>query len=96
VASGSDALGRLYLPQPLREPPFYAITLLGHSATSSIGLTVDTHLRVNDSHGKPIHGLYAAGEVLGSGVLTGRAFVPGMLLTPALSLGRMLGRTLPI
>jgi fumarate reductase flavoprotein subunit len=96
VASGSDALGRVYLPRPLSEPPFYAITLLGHSATSSIGLTVDNDLRVLDSRGRPIQGLYAAGEVLGSGVLTGRAFVPGMLLTPALSLGRMLGRTLPI
>jgi fumarate reductase flavoprotein subunit len=96
VASGRDPLGRVYLPRPISEPPFYAITLLGHSATSSIGLTVDADLRVTDRDGKPIQGLYAAGEVLGSGVLTGRAFVPGMLLTPALSLGRMLGRTLPI
>jgi len=96
VASGSDPLGRIYLPRPISAPPFYAITLLGHSATSSIGLTVDRNLRVTDAKGKPIEGLYAAGEVLGSGVFLGRAFVPGMLLTPAMSLGRMLGTTLPI
>ncbi len=96
VANGTDALGRVYLPRPIAEPPFYAITLLGHSATCSIGLSVDRQLRVTTRDGKPIEGLYAAGEVLGSGVLLGRAFVPGMLLTPALSLGRLLGRTLPV
>jgi fumarate reductase flavoprotein subunit len=96
VASGTDVLGREYLPRAIAQPPFYAITLLGHSSTSAIGVTVDEQLRVTDGHGRPIEGLYAAGEVLGSGVTLGRAFVPGMLLTPALSLGRLLGRTLPV
>jgi fumarate reductase flavoprotein subunit len=44
----------------------------------------------------PIRNLYAAGEVLGSGATLGDAFAPGMMLTPALALGRWLGNTLPI
>ena len=39
---------------------------------------------------------YAAGEVMGSGTTLGSTFAPGMMLTPALSLGRWLGMTLPI
>ena len=41
--------------------------------------------------GTPVGNLYAAGEVLGSGATLGDAFVPGMMLTPALTLGRLLG-----
>lgn len=35
-------------------------------------------------------------HVLGSGTTLGSTFGPGMMLTPALSLGRWLGMTLPI
>ena len=34
--------------------------------------------------------------LLGSGALLGNAFVPGMMLTPSLAIGRWLGMTLPI
>ena len=44
--------------------------------------------------GGVVPNLYAAGEVLGSGATLGDAFVPGMMLTPALALGRWLGNTL--
>lgn len=96
VRSGRDTFGREHLPRPLIEPPFYAITHLGHSATSSAGIVVDGQLRVLDDNNSPIPNLYAAGEALGSGVTLGKAFVPGMMLTPALALGRWLGLTLPI
>ena len=96
VSTGVDALGRQHLPRPIIEPPFYAITHLGHSATSSAGITVDAELRVLDAQAQPIGNLYAAGEALGSGVTLGNAFVPGMMLTPALALGRWLGNTLPL
>ena len=46
--------------------------------------------------GSIVPNLYAAGEVLGSGVTLGKAFAPGMMLTPALALGRWLGNTLPV
>ncbi|NDE00238.1 MAG: FAD-dependent oxidoreductase [Gammaproteobacteria bacterium] len=96
VARGQDSLGRTHLPRPIAQAPFYAVTHLGHSATSSVGVTVDAQLRVTRQNGTPIPNLYAAGEVLGSGATLGNAFVPGMMLTPALALGRWLGLTLPI
>jgi hypothetical protein len=44
--------------------------------------------------GNPIKGLYAAGEALGAAATSGNAFCGGMLITPALSFGRILGRKL--
>jgi fumarate reductase flavoprotein subunit len=96
VKSGRDALGRSHLPLPIVKPPFHAVILHGHSATSSAGVVVDGNLRVMRGDGRPVPNLYAAGEILGSGSSLGDAFVPGMMLTPALSLGRWLGRTLPL
>lgn len=92
----SDRLGRRHLPAPIDKPPFYAIIHLGRSATSSAGVVVDRELRVLRGGGEPVPNLYAAGEVLGSGVTLGKAFVPGMMLTPALTLGRLLGQRLPL
>ena len=95
--SGSDAFGRKYFPMPIGERgPYFAVTHLGHSATSSAGVVVDEQLRVVRGNGEPIPNFYAAGEVLGSGATLGNAFAPGMMLTPALALGRWLGMTLPI
>ena len=91
-----DRLGRRHLPAPIDNPPFYAIIHLGRSATSSAGVVVDRQLRVLRGDGEPVPNLYAAGEVLGSGVTLGNAFVPGMMLTPALTLGRLLGQRLPL
>ena len=93
---GGDAFGRQHLPKPIEKGPFYAITHLGHSATSAVGIVVDGGMRVLRGNGQPVPNLYATGEVLGSGALLGNAFVPGMMLTPALSIGRRLGMTLPI
>ena len=39
-------------------------------------------------------GLYAIGEVIGGSRLSGKAFVGGMSVTPALSFGRWLARRL--
>ncbi len=91
---GPDPLGREHRPLPIAEPPFYAITQLGSSATSSAGVVVDNRLRVLRGDGAPIANLYAAGEVLGSGATMGAGFAPGMMLTPALTLGRLLGEQL--
>lgn len=96
VEAGTDPLGRKHMPLPIVKPPYYAIVHLGHSATSSTGLVVDDQLRVLREDGGVIPNLYAAGEVLGSGATLGDAFVPGMMLTPALVLGRLLGERLPI
>ena len=96
VKSGGDPLGREHMPRPIARPPYYAITHLGSSATSSTGVAVDESLRVLRGSGEPIPNLYAAGEVLGSGATLGNAFTPGMMLTPALTLGRLLGERLPL
>jgi len=96
VKTRSDPLGRQHMPLPVARGPFFAITHLGHSATSSAGVVVDAQLRVLRGSGQPIPNLYAAGEVLGSGATLGNAFAPGMMLTPALALGRWLGQTLPL
>ena len=96
VEAGSDDFGRAYFPRKIEEPPYYAIIHHGHSVTSSIGIVVDDDFRVVRGNGEPINNLYAAGEVLGSGVSLGAVFVPGMMLTPALAIGRDLGLHLPI
>ena len=96
VRSGHDSFGRVHLPHAIASPPFYAVTHLGHSATSAVGVVVDQDLRVLRRDGTPIPNLYAAGEVLGSGATLGCAFAPGMMLTPALTLGRLLGERLKV
>ncbi len=93
VDGGGDEFGREHRPRRIETGPFYAITHLGHSATSSAGVVVDPQLRVLRKSGAVVANLYAAGEVLGSGATLGDAFVPGMMLTPALALGRWLGNT---
>jgi fumarate reductase flavoprotein subunit len=96
VAAGRDGLGREHLPLPIVQPPFYAVRHQGHSITSTVGLAVDRQLRVLRAGGEPIPNLYAAGEILGSGQTMGSAFVGGMMVTPALTFGQLLGSTLPI
>jgi fumarate reductase flavoprotein subunit len=54
---------------------------------------VDSQLRVLGPDG-PFDNLYAAGEALGGSAMSGKSFVSGMSVTPALSFGRMLGRQL--
>ena len=96
VESGSDDLGRVHFPSKIDQGPYYAIIHHGSSATSSVGIVVDDHFRVVRDNGEPIANLYAAGEVLGSGVSLGAVFTPGMMLTPALTIGRELGLKLPV
>ena len=92
VAAGSDAdFGREHMPLPVTRPPFYAIRMQGTQLLSFAGLTVNPQLEVLNASGAPIPNLYAAGEVLGAGATTGFGIVNGMLLTPALVFGRMIG-----
>ena len=42
----------------------------------------------------PILGLYGVGELLGNNVFAGDNYVGGMSITPALTLGRLLGKQL--
>ena len=89
--SAKDAFGRVHMPAVIGKGPFYAIRQQGGSVTSTVGLAVNSQLRVIRPDGAAIPGLYAGGEILGSGQLQGSAFVGGMMAMPAIVFGRLLG-----
>lgn len=91
-AGGKDKLGRVFMPLPIAQGPFYAIQLQSWNLLSYGGIAVDGRLRVVRKDGTPIGNLFAAGELLGTGQLMGRSMCGGMSVTPALSLGRLLGK----
>jgi fumarate reductase flavoprotein subunit len=94
VKSGSDSLGRKHMPRPISVPPFHAIKHHGMSVSGPAGLAIDEGLRVLKADGTPIPNLYAAGEILGTGLFHGKAIVGGMNATPALTFGRLLGQSI--
>ncbi|MFL2769374.1 MAG: FAD-dependent oxidoreductase [Rhodospirillaceae bacterium] len=88
---GKDALGRDHMPLPIGKAPFYAIRVQGSQLIGWAGLAVDGQLRVIRQDGSAIPNLYAAGELLGTDQFMGRSYCGGMLVTPALTFGRLLG-----
>lgn len=94
VHTGNDFLGRRHLPCKLVKPPFYAIRHQGTSITSTAGVAVNERLQVVRRDGSAVPNLYAAGEILGSGATQGQAFCGGMMVTPAITFGRLLGQQL--
>lgn len=95
VEAGSDPeLGRTYLPAPIDHGPFYAVRNHAITLVTFPGLDIDENFAVRDESGQPILGLYAAGEVIGAGATCGNSFCSGMLVTPALTFGRLLGTRL--
>ena len=89
-----DHFGRAHRPGPLKKPPFYAIAMQGWTLVSFAGLSVNRHLQVLDHERRAVAGLYAIGEVIGAGATSGAAYTNGMLVTPALTFGRLLGASL--
>jgi len=94
VAGVPDPLGRRHRPARLATPPFHAIRLHGFVLRTWAGASVDSRLRVLGPGGMPFDNLFAAGELLGGGALSGNSFVGGMSVTPALAFGRWLGGTI--
>ncbi|MEG3151324.1 FAD-dependent oxidoreductase [Sphingomonas sp. ZT3P38] len=94
VQTGNDFLGRAPAPAPIAQGPFYALRMQGGAITGAIGLAVDDDLQVIRQDGTPVGNLYAAGELLGSGQTMGKAACGGMMVTPALTFGRLLGQRL--
>jgi fumarate reductase flavoprotein subunit len=93
IESGApDPMGRKHRPLPIKQAPFYAYRVQGTSISSTVGLAVDRELRVIDKNNKPIPNLYAAGELLGAGQTMGDSFCGGMMATPAMTFGRLLGQ----
>jgi fumarate reductase flavoprotein subunit len=89
-----DRFGRLHRPVAIDTPPFYAIAMQGWTLVSFAGLSVNAQLQVLDTQQKPISNLYAIGEVIGAGATSGAAYTNGMLVTPAITFGRLLGSAL--
>ena len=90
-AVGEDAFGRQHMPSPISKPPYYAVQLQSWLLSAFAGVAVDDQLRVVRKDGTIVENLYAAGELLGAGQLMGRSYCGGMLVTPALTFGRLLG-----
>ena len=82
----------MHRPLKIEKPPFYSICTHGVSITSTVGLLVNSELNILKENGEPIGNLFAAGEILGSGQTMGKCSAGGMMLTPALTFGRLLGQ----
>lgn len=89
-----DAFGRTVRPAPLSTPPYYSIAMQGWTLVSFAGLKVSADLQVLQEGGRVIPNLYAIGEVIGAGATSGAAYTNGMLVTPAITFGRILGARL--
>lgn len=89
-----DPTGRLHCPRPIRGPIFRAIRMHGVVLKTPAGVRVDDQMRACRADGSAITGLHAIGEAIGGATLSGKGFVSGMSVTPALTLGRWLGRHL--
>jgi flavocytochrome c len=90
--SGPDRFGKH--PEtdtfPLEIPPFYAIRLWPKVHYTPGGLQIDRHARVMDLRSRPIHGLFAAGEITGG--IHGAGRLGGCALTECIVFGRIAGR----
>jgi len=99
VQAGNDAdFGRFSPGQPdkaarpIGKAPFYAMQLFPMTRKSMGGLAIDADTRVVDEAGRPIRGLYAAGEVTGVAGINGSYGGEGTFLGPSVYLGRLAGR----
>lgn len=74
------------------QAPFYAVEVKAAIiGVTGAGLDADRQCRILDTHGRPIPGLFGAGEVLG--VLQGKRYAGGgFSIGPAVILGREAGR----
>lgn len=91
VETGEDELGRTHMPLPIEIAPFYGVRLQSWFLTTFAGIAVNENLEVIKQDGTPVGNLYAAGELLGTGATSGRAICGGMLVTPAITFGKLLG-----
>lgn len=89
-----DTFGRKMRPAPLSTPPYYSIAMQGWTLVSFAGLKVSVDLQVLRKGGEAVPNLYAIGEVIGAGATSGAAYTNGMLVTPAITFGRILGTKL--
>lgn len=78
---------------PVEQGPFYALKLVPGDIGTFSGIRTDGRARVVDSHGRPIPGLYAAGNDALSCISGGYAGAGGTL-GPGMTLGYIAGKEL--
>jgi succinate dehydrogenase/fumarate reductase flavoprotein subunit len=71
---------------PIATPPYYAVKLVPGDLGTFIGLATDASARVLDVNGRPIPGLYAAGNDQAS-IMGGAYPGAGITIGPALTFG---------
>jgi len=78
---------------PIVDGPFYAIKMVIGDLGTYAGIKTDQHARALDADGRPIPGLYAAGNDMAS-IMGGNYPGAGITLGPALTFGYIAGRHL--
>ena len=78
---------------PILRAPFFALRIYPADLGTAIGLKVDAQARVLRGDGRPIAGLYACGNDMGS-IMNGNYPSAGIALGPALTFGYIAGRHL--
>jgi succinate dehydrogenase/fumarate reductase flavoprotein subunit len=78
---------------PIKDRPFYAIKLVIGDLGTYAGIRTDEHARALDAEGRPIPGLYAAGNDMAS-IMGGNYPGAGITLGPALTFGYIAGKHL--
>ena len=83
------AFKRPDMPRSLKTPGFYAIEIMPGIHYTMGGLKINTNMQVIAKDGKPIVGLYAAGE--GTGGVHGANRLGGNSITQTIAFGRIVG-----
>lgn len=78
---------------PLRKAPFYAVKVVAGDIGTAVGIACNAQAQALDDAGRPIRGLYMAGNDMHS-VMGGEYPAPGITLGPALTFGWIAGRHL--
>jgi succinate dehydrogenase/fumarate reductase flavoprotein subunit len=80
--------------EPIEHPPYYAIQFFPAARKNLGGVRTDQNCQVLSTEGRPVPGLFAAGEAAGmaGGHINGQAALEGTMLGPSLFSGRVAGR----
>ena len=90
-AKNDPKFGRKLFDRPIVKPPFYATPRTPSIHHTMGGLQISTNAQVLDKNGKPIPGLYAAGEVTGG--IHGSNRLGGNATADVLTFGRIAAKS---
>lgn len=90
-AKNDPKFGRKLFDRPIVKPPFYATPRAPSIHHTMGGLQISTNAQVLDKNGKPIPGLYAAGEVTGG--IHGSNRLGGNTTADVLTFGRIAAKS---